>query len=104
MDVRRDTGDTHIVDVIQPHIEVLGDIVVLATWNKAEFILSVIECHGVRIELIVLFTDKIQLSADLEMFEGFATFPVAETGDVEVGQMDFLDGLVLFRLLCTVLW
>ena len=43
-----------------------------------------------------ILADQIQLGSDLEHLEGLASFPVAESGDVEVRQMDLLDGFAFF--------
>ena len=42
------------------------------------------------VELVVLFTDKLQAGAYFQMFECFATFPIAEACNVEIVQMNFL--------------
>ena len=40
MSVRGNTLDADFVDVIEPHVQVFGDIVILSTWDKAQFKVS----------------------------------------------------------------
>ena len=96
MNIRRNAGDPDVVDVAQPHVQVLGDVVVRSTGNEAELEVTVIDGHGIGIEGIVRFPDKFQRSADSEVFEGLASIPIAEAGDVEVREMDILDGFLFF--------
>ena len=46
MDVRRNPRDTHLVDVLQPHIQVLGDVVVGPARNVTEFVVFIVDCDG----------------------------------------------------------
>ena len=96
MNIRRNAGDPDVVDVVQSHVQVLGDVVVRATGNEAELVVAIVDGHGIGIEGIVRFPDKFQRSADSEVLEGLASIPVAESGDVEVREMDILDGFLFF--------
>ena len=66
------------------------------TRDESQFVLAIVDGHGIGIEGIVLFTDDIQLGPNLEHLEGLAAFPVTESGDVEVRQMDLLDRFAFF--------
>ena len=94
MDIRGETGNADIVDVIQPHVEVLGDVVVVPARDESQLVLTVIDGDSVGVERVVGLADEIQLGADLQELKGLAAFPVAESGDVKVRQMNFLDGFV----------
>lgn len=96
MSIRRNTGDPDIVDVVQSHVQVLGDVVVRATGNEAEFVVAIVDGHSIGVEGIVRFPDQFQRSADSEVLEGLATVPVAKSGNVEVREMDILDGFLFF--------
>ena len=103
MNVRSDARDTDLVDVLQTHVQILGDVVVGSARDETQLILAIVNGHGVRIELIVLFANQVQLGANLEVLKGLAAIPKAETGDVEVGQMDLLHGFV-FSVFHNALW
>ena len=96
MDVGSNPGDTHLVDVLQPHIKVLGDVVVGPTRNVTEFVVLIVDCDGIRVELIVRFTDQLQLRPDLQMVESLAPLPIAESRNVEVVQMHLPDRFCFF--------
>lgn len=96
MDVRSNPCDTHLVDVLQPHIQVLGDVVVGPTRNVTEFVVLIVDCYCIRVELIVRFTDQLQFGPDLQMPESLASLPIAESRNVEVVQMDLPDRFSLF--------
>ena len=96
MDVRSDAGDAHVVDVLESHVQVLGNVMVVAPGDETELVLTEIDGDGIGVEGIVLLADQVELGPDLEILEGLAAFPVAESGNVEVGQMDFLHGLSVF--------
>ena len=96
MNIRRNTGDPDVVDVVQSHVQVLGDVVVRATGNEAELVVAIVDGNGIGIEGIVRFPDEVQRCADSEVFEGLASVPIAESGDVEVREMDILDGFLFF--------
>ena len=84
MDFRRDSSDAYIINIIQAHVQVLGDVVIVATGNKAQLVLSVVNGHGVRVEGIVCLTDQLQLGSNLQMFECLTAIPLAESSDVEI--------------------
>ena len=96
MDVRREAGYTHVIDVLQPHVQILGDVMVVPAGDEAELEVPVIDGDCIGVERIVLLTDKFQFGPDLELLEGLAAFPVAESGNVEVGQVDLLHWLSVF--------
>lgn len=98
--VRGDAGDPNLVDVLQAHVEVLGDVVVLGTWDVAELEVLEVDGHGVEIEGVAGLADQLELGADLEVLEGFAAVPEVETGDVEVGEVDASEclGILCFHL------
>ena len=96
MDFRRDSGYAHIVDIIQSHIQILGDVVVMSTRDESQFILAAVDGDGVRVKGVFGFTDQIQLGPYFQMLEGLAAIPIAESGDVEIVQMDLLDGFDVF--------
>jgi len=106
MSIWGDAGDANVVDVGKAHVQVLGDVVVGAARNETEFVILIVDCHGVGVELVVLFPDEIQLGADVKFVEGFATIPIGKAGDVEVVKMDFLNGFVFsvsHGVLCLIL-
>ena len=70
---------------MQAHVQVLGDVVVVRPGDESELVVVVIDGHRIGIEGVVLLADQFQLGPDLELVEGLAALPVAETGDVEVG-------------------
>lgn len=94
MCIRGNPGNTDVVDVIQAHVQVLGNVVVGAARDEAQFEFSVIDSHGIGVEGIIGLTDQVELGPDVKLPEGLATIPVTEAGDVEVVQVDFLDDLV----------
>ena len=96
MHVRGDAGDAHVVDVRESHVQILGDVVVVSTGDEAELEVPEVDRHGVGVERIIILADQVELGSDLELLEGLAAFPVAEAGDVEVGQMDLLHRLSVF--------
>ena len=96
MDIRGEAGDAHVIDVIEPHVQVLGNVMVGSPGDESQLVVAVVDGHGIGIEGVVLFTDKIQLGPDLEHLEGLAAFPVTESGDVEVRQMDLFDRFAFF--------
>ena len=96
MDVRGDAGDAHVVDILQTHVQVLGDVVVITAGDETELVIPEVDGNGIGVEGIVLLADKLQFGPDLELLEGLAAFPVAESGDVEIGQMDLLHRLSVF--------
>lgn len=49
MDVGSDPADTHLVDVLQPHIQVLGDVLVGPTRNVTEFVVLIVDCDGIGV-------------------------------------------------------
>lgn len=96
MHVRGDASDAHVVDVRESHVQILGDVVVVSTGDEAELEVPEVDRHGVGVERIIILADQVELGSDLELLEGLAAFPVAEAGDVEVGQMDLLHRLSVF--------
>ena len=96
MSIRRNTGDPDVVDVVQSHVQVLGDVVVRSTGNEAEFVVPIVDGHGIGIEGIVRFPDEFQRGANFKVLKGLASVPIAESGDVEVREMDILDGFLFF--------
>lgn len=96
MDVRSNPCDTHLVDVLQPHIQVLGDVVVGPTRNVTEFVVLIVDCDGIRVELIVRFTDQLQFGPDLQLPECLASLPITESRNVEVVQMHLPDRFCFF--------
>ncbi len=96
MDVGSNPGDSHLVDVLQPHIQVLGDVVVGPTRNVTEFVVLIVDCYCIRVELIVRFTDQLQFGPDLQMPESLASLPITESRNVEVVQMHLPDRFSFF--------
>ena len=94
MHVRCDSCDAYIVDFVQAHVEILGDVVVGAARDESELVVFVVNCHGIRVEGIVCLADKVQFGSNLQVLECLAAIPIAESGDVEIVQVDFLDGFV----------
>ena len=76
LDIRCEACDTDLVDVMQAHIQVLGDVVVVPLGDKSELVVVVIDGHRIGIEGIVLLADQFQLGPDLELLECLATLPV----------------------------
>ena len=64
--------------------------------DEAELEVTVVDGHSIGVEWIVFLTDEVQFGSNLELLEGLAAFPVAESGDVKVGQMDLLHRLSVF--------
>ena len=96
MSVRGNTLDADFVDVIEPHVQVFGDIVILSTWDKAQFKVAMIDGYCISIELVIRLPDKIKPGADFQLLKGFWAISETETSNVEIRQMDFLDGSVFF--------
>ena len=94
MHVRCDSCDADIVDFVQAHVEILGDVVVGAARDESEFVVFVVNGHGIRVEGIVCLADKVQFGSNLQVLERLAAIPIAESGDVEIVKVDLLDGLV----------
>ena len=46
--VRGDAGDADLVDVPQPHVQVLGDVVVGAAGDEAQFECAEVEVNPIR--------------------------------------------------------
>ncbi len=94
MSIRGNSGDSHLVNFLQAHVQVLGDVVILSSGNESQFQVLVVNGHGIRVEGVIGLTDQVKFGPDLQVLKGLAAFPVTESGDVEVGQMDFFNELV----------
>lgn len=94
--IRRDALDANFINVIETHVQKLGNVMVVTARNEAKLEFAKINRHRIGVELIVRFPDKVKASADLQLVKRLRTIPIAESGNVEIGQMDFLNGSVFF--------
>ena len=90
MCIRCHAGDADFKKVIPTHIKELTDVMIILPRDKTEFQIIVVDGYGIRVELVVLLSFELELCTDLEVFECFASIPVAESGNVEIHQVYFL--------------
>lgn len=96
MSVRGDALDADFVDVIESHVQILGDVVILSSRYKAQLEVTKVDGNGISIELVVRLPDKVKPGTDFQLLKGFRTIPETESSNMKVSQMDFLNGSVLF--------
>ena len=74
-------------EVFITHIQKLTQVMVLTARNKAQLHVLIVHRDSVRVEFVVLLTDKLKLCSNLEAFKSHASIPVGEAGDVTVQQV-----------------
>ena len=90
MFLRAEADDAGFVDVAVAHLQVLGNLAVLIPRDETQLVLPEIDGDGIRIETVVRLAAEFQQRTDFQLFEGFRPVPIAESGDVEVGQVPFV--------------
>ena len=66
----RDTGNFDFIDIVQPHVQILGDVVVGVTWDEAQFVVAEVNGNCVRVKSIVSFTYQLQIAVFLQKKAG----------------------------------
>ena len=98
MSVRSDSGNTNLEEIVPSHIEELADVVIVLARDKSQFEITVVDSDGIRVELVVLFSDKLKPGTDLQLLKCFAAFPITKSSNVEVGEVNLFHHFVL--ILC----
>ena len=87
MRIWTDTLYAHIEDLVVAEIHKLRYQLILATRDKAELGVLVIDSHRIRIKLVVLLAYKMQRCADLKVTKCLTAVPECKTCNVEIAQV-----------------
>ena len=79
MSVRRDTLDADFVDVIESHVQVLGNVVIISARNEAQLEVAKVDGHSICIELVIRLPDEVKPGADLQLLKGFSASTVTKS-------------------------